>query len=180
MLIDVYVPNQNLEKTLWPRPCRFELWDWTLKHQQKSLCCYCSQITARFLFTSAFPCETEMENVHLAVEEEDLYSGYNDYNPTFDSEVSKTPTLSCVDGIFRSVLKLLHCATYVAVQLHDLKIVNWYIIIYNHTYCGLFKELENDVGFQQAVRTSHGRRPPVRTDCSWAKMYNSHVMNHKV
>uniref|UniRef100_A0A8C4EYJ9 Intraflagellar transport protein 88 homolog n=1 Tax=Dicentrarchus labrax TaxID=13489 RepID=A0A8C4EYJ9_DICLA len=49
-----------------------------------------------------------MENVHLAVEEEDLYSGYNDYNPTFDSE-----------------------------------------------------ELENDVGFQQAVRTSHGRRPPV-------------------
>ena len=32
--------------------------------------------------------EREMENVHLAVEEEDLYSGYNDYNPTFDSEVS--------------------------------------------------------------------------------------------
>lgn len=29
-----------------------------------------------------------MENVHLAVEEDDLYSGYNDYNPTFDSEVS--------------------------------------------------------------------------------------------
>ncbi|XP_042282376.1 intraflagellar transport protein 88 homolog isoform X2 [Thunnus albacares] len=52
--------------------------------------------------------EREMENVHLAVEEEDLYSGYNDYNPTFDSE-----------------------------------------------------ELENDVGFQQAVRTSHGRRPPM-------------------
>ncbi|XP_070770586.1 intraflagellar transport protein 88 homolog isoform X5 [Enoplosus armatus] len=50
-----------------------------------------------------------MENVHLAVEEDDLYSGYNDYNPTFDSE-----------------------------------------------------ELENDVGFQQAVRTSHGRRPPSR------------------
>ncbi|XP_070770585.1 intraflagellar transport protein 88 homolog isoform X4 [Enoplosus armatus] len=49
-----------------------------------------------------------MENVHLAVEEDDLYSGYNDYNPTFDSE-----------------------------------------------------ELENDVGFQQAVRTSHGRRPPM-------------------
>ncbi|KAK5890026.1 hypothetical protein CesoFtcFv8_013596 [Champsocephalus esox] len=49
-----------------------------------------------------------MENVHLAVEEEDIYSGYNDYNPTFDSE-----------------------------------------------------ELENDVGFQQAVRTSHGRRPPM-------------------
>ncbi|XP_036964631.1 intraflagellar transport protein 88 homolog [Acanthopagrus latus] len=49
-----------------------------------------------------------MENVHLAMEEDDLYSGYNDYNPTFDSE-----------------------------------------------------ELENDVGFQQAVRTSHGRRPPM-------------------
>lgn len=29
-----------------------------------------------------------MENVHLAAEDEDdLYSGYNDYNPTFDSEV---------------------------------------------------------------------------------------------
>lgn len=25
-----------------------------------------------------------------------------------------------------------------------------------------FKEMENDAGFQQAVRTSHGRRPPVR------------------
>ncbi|XP_026150890.1 intraflagellar transport protein 88 homolog isoform X2 [Mastacembelus armatus] len=49
-----------------------------------------------------------MEHVHLAVEEDDLYSGYNDYNPTFDSE-----------------------------------------------------ELENDAGFQQAVRTSHGRRPPM-------------------
>ncbi|CAJ1079071.1 intraflagellar transport protein 88 homolog isoform X5 [Xyrichtys novacula] len=49
-----------------------------------------------------------MENVHLAVEEDDLYSGYNDYNPTFDSE-----------------------------------------------------ELDNDVDFQQAVRTSHGRRPPM-------------------
>ncbi|XP_037542593.1 intraflagellar transport protein 88 homolog, partial [Nematolebias whitei] len=50
-----------------------------------------------------------MENVHLAVEEDDLYSGYNDFNPTFDSE-----------------------------------------------------DLENDLGFQQAVRTSHGRRPPSR------------------
>uniref|UniRef100_A0A8C7CH14 Intraflagellar transport protein 88 homolog n=1 Tax=Oncorhynchus kisutch TaxID=8019 RepID=A0A8C7CH14_ONCKI len=50
----------------------------------------------------------EMEHVHLAAEEDDLYSGYNDYNPTFDSE-----------------------------------------------------ELDNDAGFQQAVRTSHGRRPPV-------------------
>uniref|UniRef100_A0A8C5K6A1 Intraflagellar transport protein 88 homolog n=1 Tax=Jaculus jaculus TaxID=51337 RepID=A0A8C5K6A1_JACJA len=51
-----------------------------------------------------------MENVHLAPEtdEDDLYSGYNDYNPTYDTE-----------------------------------------------------ELENDTGFQQAVRTSHGRRPPI-------------------
>ncbi|XP_066562579.1 intraflagellar transport protein 88 homolog isoform X1 [Amia ocellicauda] len=51
-----------------------------------------------------------MEHVHLAAaeEEEDLYSGYNDYNPTFDTE-----------------------------------------------------DLENDTGFQQAVKTSHGRRPPM-------------------
>ncbi|XP_060682695.1 intraflagellar transport protein 88 homolog isoform X1 [Hemiscyllium ocellatum] len=50
-----------------------------------------------------------MEHVHLtALEEEDLYSGYNDYNPTYDTE-----------------------------------------------------ELENDVAFQQALRTSHGRRPPM-------------------
>ncbi|XP_043104333.1 intraflagellar transport protein 88 homolog isoform X6 [Puntigrus tetrazona] len=51
-----------------------------------------------------------MENVHLVPEEEedDLYTGYNDYNPTFDSE-----------------------------------------------------DLHNDMGFQQAVRTSHGRRPPM-------------------
>lgn len=29
-----------------------------------------------------------MDNVHLVAEDEDdLYSGYNDYNPTFDSEV---------------------------------------------------------------------------------------------
>nr|XP_046219478.1 intraflagellar transport protein 88 homolog isoform X11 [Oncorhynchus gorbuscha] len=49
-----------------------------------------------------------MEHLHLAAEEDDLYSGYNDYNPTFDSE-----------------------------------------------------ELDNDAGFQQAVRTSHGRRPPM-------------------
>uniref|UniRef100_A0A673HSD0 Intraflagellar transport 88 homolog n=1 Tax=Sinocyclocheilus rhinocerous TaxID=307959 RepID=A0A673HSD0_9TELE len=51
-----------------------------------------------------------MENVHPVPEEEedDLYTGYNDYNPTFDSE-----------------------------------------------------DLHNDVDFQQAVRTSHGRRPPM-------------------
>uniref|UniRef100_A0A8D2D5E2 Intraflagellar transport protein 88 homolog n=1 Tax=Sciurus vulgaris TaxID=55149 RepID=A0A8D2D5E2_SCIVU len=51
-----------------------------------------------------------MQNVHLAPEtdDDDLYSGYNDYNPIYDTE-----------------------------------------------------ELENDTGFQQAVRTSHGRRPPI-------------------
>ncbi|XP_054443943.1 intraflagellar transport protein 88 homolog isoform X2 [Pteronotus mesoamericanus] len=51
-----------------------------------------------------------MQNVHLApdTDEDDLYSGYNDYNPTYDTE-----------------------------------------------------ELENDTAFQQAVRTSHGRRPPI-------------------
>ncbi|XP_038617721.1 intraflagellar transport protein 88 homolog isoform X2 [Tachyglossus aculeatus] len=51
-----------------------------------------------------------MQNVHLAPEtdEDDLYSGYNDYNPTYDTE-----------------------------------------------------DLENDAAFQQAVKTSHGRRPPV-------------------
>ncbi|XP_030642032.1 intraflagellar transport protein 88 homolog isoform X2 [Chanos chanos] len=55
-----------------------------------------------------------MEHVHLAAEDEDdLYSGYNDYNPTFDAE-----------------------------------------------------ELDNDAGFQQAVRTSHGRRPPSRVPLS--------------
>ncbi|KAF4787655.1 Intraflagellar transport protein 88 like protein [Turdus rufiventris] len=50
-----------------------------------------------------------MQNVHPAPEnnEDDLYSGYNDYNPMFDTE-----------------------------------------------------DLENDVAFQQAARTSHGRRPP--------------------
>lgn len=32
-----------------------------------------------------------MQNVHLAPEtdEDDLYSGYNDYNPTYDTEVKK-------------------------------------------------------------------------------------------
>ncbi|KAM9321360.1 intraflagellar transport protein 88 homolog isoform 1-T1 [Gastrophryne carolinensis] len=51
-----------------------------------------------------------MQHVHLVPEEEeeDLYSGYNDYNPTYDTE-----------------------------------------------------DLENDVVFQQALRTSHGRRPPI-------------------
>ncbi|XP_072899793.1 intraflagellar transport protein 88 homolog isoform X1 [Hemitrygon akajei] len=50
-----------------------------------------------------------MEHVHLAaLDEDDLYSGYNDYNPTYDTE-----------------------------------------------------ELENDAAFQQALRTSHGRRPPM-------------------
>ncbi|XP_064229601.1 intraflagellar transport protein 88 homolog isoform X6 [Aotus nancymaae] len=51
-----------------------------------------------------------MQNVHLDPEtdEDDLYSGYNDYSPIYDIE-----------------------------------------------------ELENDAAFQQAVRTSHGRRPPI-------------------
>ena len=32
-----------------------------------------------------------MQNVHLAPEtdEDDLYSGYNDYNPTYDTDVKK-------------------------------------------------------------------------------------------
>ncbi|XP_060764388.1 intraflagellar transport protein 88 homolog isoform X2 [Neoarius graeffei] len=52
-----------------------------------------------------------MENGPLVAEDEDdLYSGYNDYNPTFNSD-----------------------------------------------------ELDNDIGFQQAVKTSHGRRTPMRT-----------------
>ncbi|XP_053564500.1 intraflagellar transport protein 88 homolog [Bombina bombina] len=51
-----------------------------------------------------------MQHVRLVPEEDedDLYSGYNDYNPTYDTE-----------------------------------------------------DLENDVAFQQALRTSHGRRPPI-------------------
>uniref|UniRef100_A0A8C5M063 Intraflagellar transport protein 88 homolog n=1 Tax=Leptobrachium leishanense TaxID=445787 RepID=A0A8C5M063_9ANUR len=51
-----------------------------------------------------------MQHIHLVPEEDedDLYSGYNDYNPTYDTE-----------------------------------------------------DLENDVAFQQAIRTSHGRRPPI-------------------
>ncbi|GAB5566212.1 intraflagellar transport protein 88 homolog isoform X1 [Prionailurus iriomotensis] len=57
-----------------------------------------------------------MQNVHLAPEtdEDDLYSGYNDYNPTYDTE-----------------------------------------------------ELENDTAFQEAVRTSHGRRPPRSQSEAW-------------
>ncbi|XP_061923423.1 intraflagellar transport protein 88 homolog isoform X1 [Entelurus aequoreus] len=47
-----------------------------------------------------------MSNRHLPAEEDDLYSGYNDFNPLFDC-----------------------------------------------------KELENDVGFQEAIRSSHGRKP---------------------
>uniref|UniRef100_A0A8B9H864 Intraflagellar transport protein 88 homolog n=1 Tax=Astyanax mexicanus TaxID=7994 RepID=A0A8B9H864_ASTMX len=34
-----------------------------------------------------------MENIHLAAEDEDdLYTGYNDFNPTFDSEVANLPS----------------------------------------------------------------------------------------
>ncbi|XP_060764434.1 intraflagellar transport protein 88 homolog isoform X7 [Neoarius graeffei] len=55
-----------------------------------------------------------MENGPLVAEDEDdLYSGYNDYNPTFNSD-----------------------------------------------------ELDNDIGFQQAVKTSHGRRTPMNAKFS--------------
>lgn len=38
-----------------------------------------------------------MQNVHLAPEmdEDDLYSGYNDYNPTYDAEVNKSSYILC-------------------------------------------------------------------------------------
>nr|XP_061799203.1 intraflagellar transport protein 88 homolog isoform X2 [Nerophis lumbriciformis] len=65
-----------------------------------------------------------MENVHLAVEEDDIYSGYNDYNPTFDTE-----------------------------------------------------ELDNDAGFQEAVRTSHGRRPPARMTSSIGRPMTGAVLD---
>lgn len=37
-----------------------------------------------------------MQNVHLAPEtdEDDLYSGYNDYNPIYDTEVKKRKNLA--------------------------------------------------------------------------------------
>lgn len=35
-------------------------------------------------------------------------------------------------------------------------------VLVHYYYCYFLKEMENDAGFQQAVRTSHGRRPPVR------------------
>ncbi|XP_054643173.1 intraflagellar transport protein 88 homolog [Dunckerocampus dactyliophorus] len=51
-----------------------------------------------------------MNKRHLAIEEDDLYSGYNDYNPLFDC-----------------------------------------------------KELDSDVGFQEAVRSSHGRKSVIQS-----------------
>uniref|UniRef100_A0A8C6VQX3 Intraflagellar transport protein 88 homolog n=1 Tax=Naja naja TaxID=35670 RepID=A0A8C6VQX3_NAJNA len=68
-----------------------------------------------------------MKNVHLAPEadEDDLYSGYNDYNPTFDTE-----------------------------------------------------DLENDPAFQQAVKTSHGRRPPVTLYSNDARTCFPHGFHH--
>ena len=40
-----------------------------------------------------------MQNVHLVPEtdEDDLYSGYNDYNPTYDTEVKKK---NCFIGFY--------------------------------------------------------------------------------
>lgn len=47
-----------------------------------------------------------MENVHLAVEEDDLYTGYNDYNPTFDSDVSYILLELASTNLFASVCNL--------------------------------------------------------------------------
>lgn len=47
-----------------------------------------------------------MENVHLAVEEDDLYTGYNDYNPTFDSDVSYILYELASTNLFASVCNL--------------------------------------------------------------------------
>lgn len=43
------------------------------------------------IYTADFSQVRMMENVHLAPEtdEDDLYSGYNDYNPTYDTEVNE-------------------------------------------------------------------------------------------
>lgn len=79
-------------KTKLSHPRRFELWDWTLTRQQtvfavapdRSLLFHAFMSISLHQLTG----EREMENVHLAMEEDDIYSGYNDYNPTFDSEVS--------------------------------------------------------------------------------------------
>uniref|UniRef100_A0A667YPW8 Intraflagellar transport 88 homolog n=1 Tax=Myripristis murdjan TaxID=586833 RepID=A0A667YPW8_9TELE len=48
-----------------------------------------------------------MENVHLAEEEDDLYSGYNDYNPTFDSEVSYFNSCRVIGDIFILLFHLI-------------------------------------------------------------------------
>ncbi len=38
-----------------------------------------------------------MEHIHLAGEdEEDMYSGYNDYNATLDTEVSHSRIIKCL------------------------------------------------------------------------------------
>lgn len=54
-----------------------------------------------------------MQNVHLAPEEDedDLYSGYNDYNPTFDTEV-KMFALACFsyrESVFEYEIKTHEC-----------------------------------------------------------------------
>jgi len=90
----------------------------------------------RDLYEFCFVClfVFQMENVHLVPEEEDddLYTGYNDYNPTFDSEVQK----------YLAFIKCRHLLLCMIILLS-------------------LQDLNDDVGFQQAVRTSHGRRPPV-------------------
>lgn len=55
---------------------------------------YCIRTYNYFLFQeciymTAFSQVQMMQNVHLApdTDEDDLYSGYNDYNPTYDTEV---------------------------------------------------------------------------------------------
>lgn len=47
-----------------------------------------------------------MQNVHLAPEtdEDDLYSGYNDYNPTYDTEVKKKIVLLVFTLVFANKL----------------------------------------------------------------------------
>lgn len=54
-----------------------------------------------------------MQNVHLAPEEDedDLYSGYNDYNPTFDTEVKMfvLAHFSCRVSIFAYGIKTHEC-----------------------------------------------------------------------
>lgn len=69
-----------------------------------------------------------LRNVHLATEGEDMYEGFNEYDPSYDLEVSLhvTPSMKESGQMFSSN-----------------------------------QGLEEDEGFKQAVRTSHGNRPPL-------------------